>query len=286
MLLAKNKSSLQFKGVDYESVRITQRKTSYAAGNGDSRIADAWNKKVKERVATISLDKIGPVGLVPPKLAVECYGVLEQIQKPPNGFTLFVKSSFAANASTDMYAVGQQWQGLDAKTRGVYSVKAAEAKRRYLMEVSQVCSSFGTSTVDLRSGGAAGSNAADGRKGVYWSTRDTCEWCLRPESKSAGKLLACPRCPSALHAECLPAGAAVNSDGTHLLQCAHHRCAVCKESPSNCGGALLCCTRCTASYCGDHRPKGGVITRRCQWAEELGFDAPRTMIYFECGECE
>jgi hypothetical protein len=290
LLSAKSRSSKLFKGIDYEKVKPQQKKTCYIEGDGNVRIADAWNERTKRevgpgRIATVTLQGVGKVGEVPERVVVDCNNAIETVRKPSNNYQLFMSENSAAaqkmlskgpkGGGHLMKVLATQWHSLPLAQKEVYNRRAKADRVRFLSHVGKVVSSFGKFTPPH--------DASDVSLSVddEHPSRVTCEVCGKGSGGVAGDLIPCTRCPSALHACCMPRGSQ-NATGA---QCGHHKCHVCLKAPTYCGGALLYCTRCPKSFCGQHRPEGSVVTRKCEWAERLGFTGNSTTIFFECGDC-
>ena len=100
-----------------------------------------------------------------------------------------------------------------------------------------------------------------------------------------GLLILCPRCPVALHAECIGV-----QDPKHFKCCPHHRCYTCNKSTQQAGGMLFPCAICTTSFCEECLPRDSPGLRflgECTRFQKLGYNTSKLFAYIHCSqECE
>lgn len=120
------------------------------------------------------------------------------------------------------------------------------------------------------------------KSGRDFGHQDFCQVC---KSSSKKKLVGCPRCPVAMHLDCV----GMQSE-KELMCCSHHRCTSCNKNISNAGGMLFPCQSCHKSFCEDCLPgpeEGMRLLGGCERFEELGYDSTNKYAYIHCShECE
>jgi len=147
--------------------------------------------------------------------------------------------------------------------------------------------STGETSVFDRELSGRGGDYKDVKKKVLKSGRDfgQQDFCQVCKSKNKDSLVCCPRCPVAMHLDCV----GVQSK-QELMCCSHHRCTSCEKNHSNAGGMLFPCQSCHKSFCEDCLPgpeEGMRLLGRCERFEKLDFDSMSKFAYIHCSrECE
>jgi len=169
---------------------------------------------------------------------------------------------------------------VDAQEKGFKGQQAVLASNNYDFSTGE------TSVFDRELKGRATQDYSNPKhtmrkSGRDFESQDFCQVCKSREKKG---LMSCPRCPVALHTDC------VGLSKHEFWCCSHHRCTKCGKNNSGAGGLLFPCQSCYKSFCEDCIPsheEGMRLLGQSPRFEQLGYDAGSKSEYIHCSrDCE
>jgi len=172
--------------------------------------------------------------------------------------------------------------------------KGKRNRKSRIMQVAALGSGYGSANVpvlamndyDLQSGEPSSwgretkkvKTVVKKKEKIKFTPQDFCQAC-----GDKGDLIACPRCPVSVHAECC------GLREEDFMCCTHHHCVMCNKNAAGAGGLLYRCQSCPNAYCPDCMPGEpyrylGINVPRF---EKLGFKGNPLYFYIHCSkQCE